>query len=65
MSKKANSNIVEFEHKARQVLGIAFLICENELKKGKNTTQTKALSSATLSLERAIDVFLNIQKMFD
>lgn len=65
MSKKANSNIVEFEQKARQVISIAFLICEEELKNGKNKTQKKALSSATLSLEKSIDVFLNIQKLCD
>ena len=51
-----------FEEKAREVVSLAFAVCEDELSTGKSapTPPQKALAAAALSVRESVKTFLAV-----
>lgn len=56
----------EFEAQAQKIVSLAFALCESKRKaaKGNMNVELKALSAATLSLEKAIAAFIAVEHLF-
>jgi hypothetical protein len=60
-----DSDVIELEQKAREMTRLLFKVCEKRLleKQGEPSTEYLALASSALTLKKAIDAFLAVEKI--
>lgn len=61
----SDTDIVELEQKARELTALLFRVCEKRLlaHPGEPSTEYLALASSALTLKKAIDAFLAVEKI--
>ncbi|SBV93187.1 hypothetical protein KL86DPRO_10490 [uncultured delta proteobacterium] len=60
-----NQDVIELEQKARELTALLFRVCEKRLlaHPGEPSTEYLALASSALTLKKAIDAFLAVEKI--
>lgn len=60
-------DVIELEQKAREMTRLLFAICEKRLleQRGEPSPERLALASSALTLKKAIDAFLAVEKICD
>ncbi len=60
-----DQNVVDLEQKAKELTALLFRVCERRLlaHPGEPSTEYLALASSALTLKKAIDAFLAVEKI--